>query len=777
MACSFDICSIFTDVRETIQTLPKEPGELKTVLMAHLGITDILSNSSDTINSVCDASICGAASLHTISKPTSEIVAPISAQPQPSAVSVFKHPITYIDSLKLHELPTSIIEDLEMISTKPKLLVDPNSKSESGTIGDTEIKGLYHYVFNPTSVYGNEYLPIWSKYYSTDIDYLTQTQQLLKVYDNEILTRAVIQNTTQQTHEEAFSTMKDTWKSFRGSGKLHDFKEKFSYVETPILSKLNQSSPFLQFLTVYNISSPVITLLTPIIVIIVPFIILMMRGTQITVNDYIGILKTIIAEHSIGKFFTNFDTVSVEQKMYILMSIVFYFIQIYQNMMACVRFYNNIKLVHTHLNTINGFLTVTGVNMSYMIQLIQTYHLTTYDSFKNELVDRYTLLTEFTRALSDITPFSPSISKFLQIGFVMKNYYALFSQTDLNELLEYSFGFNAYIEHLSACRTLVIGGSLNECKYVKTDKITETATAAVTETQESDLLPPPPYSPSKNGVGTTDKSNSDNDDNSDAETETEHETEHATEPEKEAETELAAASLNIKPTHINITNDTKSATKLTSQLYAPLTSSTTSSQPVPNDITLNKQLIITGPNAAGKTTIIKATLFNIILSQQIGFGFYKTAQINPYEYLHCYLNIPDTSGRDSLFQAESRRCKEILTCMLEHPTDRHFCIFDELYSGTNPYEAIASAYGYIDFISKKPNVDLILTTHYIELCELLAKHERIMNLHMSTASDGLYLYKIADGISTIKGGLKVLHDLDYPVEILDNARRIIERKN
>jgi DNA mismatch repair ATPase MutS len=48
---------------------------------------------------------------------------------------------------------------------------------------------------------------------------------------------------------------------------------------------------------------------------------------------------------------------------------------------------------------------------------------------------------------------------------------------------------------------------------------------------------------------------------------------------------------------------------------------------------------------------------------------------------------------------------------------------------------------------------------------------------MSTSSEGLYLYKIADGISTIKGGLKVLHDLDYPVEILDNARRIIERKN
>jgi DNA mismatch repair ATPase MutS len=48
---------------------------------------------------------------------------------------------------------------------------------------------------------------------------------------------------------------------------------------------------------------------------------------------------------------------------------------------------------------------------------------------------------------------------------------------------------------------------------------------------------------------------------------------------------------------------------------------------------------------------------------------------------------------------------------------------------------------------------------------------------MSTAADGAYLYKIADGISTIKGGLKVLRELDYPAEIVDSARRIIERKN
>ena len=761
MACSFDICSVFADVNETIATLPKEPNELKAVLMAHLGITDLLTNSSEKSAGGSGSGGCMGA----------DSTAP-SADPLPVSVmsNIFKHPITYIDPLKIHELPSSIIEDLEMVHTKPKMEIAnkdvkcPVSEPVSVTDPESELKGLYHYVFNPSSVYGNEYLPIWSKYYSTDIEYLKNTQTLLTYYDNEMLHRAVAQNTAHQSHDESCLTMKDTWSSFRGSGKISEFKEKFSYVETPILSKLNQSSPFLQILTVYNISSPVITLLTPIIVIIVPFIILFMRGVQINVNDYIEILKTIVSQHSIGKFFTEFDTVTIEQKMYILMSIVFYFIQIYQNIMACVRFYNNIKLVHTHLNTIHGFLTVTGVNMTYMIQLIQTYHLHTYEGFKNELVDRYTLLSDFTRALSDITPFSPSISKFLQIGVVMKNYYALFSQTDLNELLEYSFGFNAYIEHLTACRNLVINGKINACKFVKT---AEAPAPAVAVAAADAVLPTITENDDEDHEGT---------EATDAKPETSDDT-----PDNSPVATLPPPSSPPPPPPppppCTPATNSATATKLNSQFYAPLLSGNVASNAVPNDIHLNKQLIITGPNAAGKTTTIKATLFNIILSQQIGYGFYKSAQINPYEYLHCYLNIPDTSGRDSLFQAESRRCKEILTCMLDHPKDRHFCIFDELYSGTNPYEAVASAYGYIDFISKNPNVDLILTTHYIDLCHLLEKHERIENLHMSTAADGAYLYKIADGISTIKGGLKVLRELDYPAEIVDCARRIIERNN
>ena len=107
-----------------------------------------------------------------------------------------------------------------------------------------------------------------------------------------------------------------------------------------------------------------------------------------------------------------------------------------------------------------------------------------------------------------------------------------------------------------------------------------------------------------------------------------------------------------------------------------------------------------GPNASGKTTILKSTLINIIFSQQVGCGVYDSAKIKPFDFLHCYLNIPDTYGRDSLFQAEARRCKEILDVIENTENKSHFCLFDELYSGTNPDEAILSAVSFMNYLIK-----------------------------------------------------------------------------
>jgi len=321
--------------------------------------------------------------------------------------------------------------------------------------------------------------------------------------------------------------------------------------------------------------------------------------------------------------------------------------------------------------------------------------------------------------MSDIEPFSLSMRAIGRIGHIMKYYYMFFNDPDVNHMMQYTFGFNAYYEHLRGIVVHISSGALSACTFV--------------------------------------------DPGSDS---------------------------------------CRNATEMKGAYFF----NTMSDRIVKNDIVLDKKLIITGPNAAGKTTIIKTTLFNIILSQQIGFGAYDSATIVPYHFLHCYLNIPDTSGRDSLFQAESRRCKEILDCIMEHSTKRHFCIFDELYSGTNPYEAVASAYGYVDCISGMRNVDFMLTTHYIQLCELfcgsgsgggssgkkrkvirkkrneIPANPNIRNLHMETSAkdafgmDYVYHYKVVPGISKVRGGIKVLVDLKYPESIIQTTKSVLDMK-
>ena len=146
--------------------------------------------------------------------------------------------------------------------------------------------------------------------------------------------------------------------------------------------------------------------------------------------------------------------------------------------------------------------------------------------------------------------------------------------------------------------------------------------------------------------------------------------------------------------------------------------------PVKNSINMKKNIIITGPNAAGKTTTIKATIINLLLSQQLGLGFFDKCQTSTFDYI-LLLKYVDSCSRDSLAQAEARRCKDILDCIVKYPKKKHFCIFDELYSGTNPYETISSAYSYLNYISNNKNVRFLLTTHFIRFVIYLKRKQKL----------------------------------------------------
>jgi DNA mismatch repair ATPase MutS len=76
------------------------------------------------------------------------------------------------------------------------------------------------------------------------------------------------------------------------------------------------------------------------------------------------------------------------------------------------------------------------------------------------------------------------------------------------------------------------------------------------------------------------------------------------------------------------------------------------------------------------------------------------------------------------------------------------------------------------------NVDLMLTTHFIDLCSYLNENKKIVNKKMKVNVLGNrefeYVYKLDDGISEIKGGVKVLKDLQYPVSIIMRSENILD---
>ena len=92
------------------------------------------------------------------------------------------------------------------------------------------------------------------------------------------------------------------------------------------------------------------------------------------------------------------------------------------------------------------------------------------------------------------------------------------------------------------------------------------------------------------------------------------------------------------------------------------------------------------------------------------------------------------------------------------------CLFDEIYSGTNPDDAVDAGVKYITYLNKFNNINVVLTTHYFKLCKKLSSDDN-KNFHMDIEKDGdniVFKYKLKKGISKVKGGNKVLKDLKYP---------------
>ena len=597
---------------------------------------------------------------------------------QPLKESVFfQLPIEYIENKT--KVEQHIITDLELKENKEGAFSTPS---------------LYTYVFNPSNTFSEQTVELWSQYYTSDKQFLKDSQKIIKQkYKKNNMTYLL-----EPTHVNDVVAIMNEIEKETGLVGGGGFNDKYYYIDIQMFESFNNNAQFLQWLSIYNMSSPVFSLLLPVFFLIFPLFLLKLQGVPISVSKYIEILKQLFARHSIGQLF-NVGSASWDKLIYIIVSVGFYILQIYQNIISCFKFYKNIKKIHHQLFTIRDYVDKTLQHMTDYNELYS--QLKTYQPFISVMNEHSLRLRHLKCELDQITPNKVNIKKFKQIGHVMKCFYQLYKNKDYYASLHYSFGFNGYLDNLRGLK------------------------------------------------------------------------------------------MNIKNKHIAVCKIKNSSTKTTTKFTNAYFPSLIHSNPIKNSYTIDKHILLTGPNAAGKTTLLKTTLFNIIISQQIGCGFYKSASIEPYDSIHCYINIPDTSGRDSLFQAEARRCKDILTHIASsRPTHRHFCVFDELYSGTNPYEAIGSAFSFLTYLNKHDNVTFMLTTHYLDLCKRLDNDTKIANYHMKIEQHGeseseseyetcadinfKYTYKMCRGISTIKGGIKVLMDLNYPKEIIDTTHMIIK---
>ena len=187
-------------------------------------------------------------------------------------------------------------------------------------------------------------------------------------------------------------------------------------------------------------------------------------------------------------------------------------------------------------------------------------------------------------------------------------------------------------------------------------------------------------------------------------------------------------------------------------------------------------MIITGANGSGKSTYIKMLAHNIILAQTFGVAFADSLELTPFVHLTTYLNIPDCNGKESLFQAEMKRCHEFLGNVKkwEEQKEPSFNIIDEIFVSTNHLEGMSSAASVLKNITRYENALTILITHFDLLTKLAG--DGICNQHFAAdiSSDGSIIcdFKLKPGANTKHQAISLMKSNGFDTEIVETAKEI-----
>ena len=193
-----------------------------------------------------------------------------------------------------------------------------------------------------------------------------------------------------------------------------------------------------------------------------------------------------------------------------------------------------------------------------------------------------------------------------------------------------------------------------------------------------------------------------------------------------------------------------------------------------------QNMLVTGPNAAGKSTAIEGIAISALLAQTFGIAPAASATLTPLSLIHTHMDISaEVAAGLSSFQAESVRAIELMDRIKELPHGQFsLAIMDEIFNSTNPVEGEAGTYGYLKSVAAPPHTINISTTHYTKPL-LLASHlpEKFQNMHVNAylGDNGRlkYDYYLKPGASQQHVAIQLLGERGIESEFLDTANDII----
>jgi DNA mismatch repair protein MutS len=200
---------------------------------------------------------------------------------------------------------------------------------------------------------------------------------------------------------------------------------------------------------------------------------------------------------------------------------------------------------------------------------------------------------------------------------------------------------------------------------------------------------------------------------------------------------------------------------------------------VPNDITLNQTrdevLIITGPNMAGKSTILRQTALIVLMAQMGSYVPAEKAVIGIVDRIFTRVGAMDDLRRgQSTFMVEMSETANILN----NTTERSLVVLDEIGRGTSTYDGLSIAWAVAEELVNKngKGVKTLFATHYHELIALAKNHERVQNFSIKVREwrdTILFLHKLTRGGTNRSYGIQVAALAGVPDHVVKRAEKIL----